>query len=356
MKILHIVTLSILGGAQSVVENLANKQSDNHDVYIISGGTGEAWKNLENKVHIFLIKQLQRKLSLKDFIVIIRLLYFKYKIKPDIVHLHSSKIGVLGRLVFNKNKIIYTVHGFDTIRIANKKFLFLERKLKNRASNIVGVSKYDEKNLINSRITENVSSIYNGIVDNATAFNKISYDDYIVNRMENLKKRYAFIVCCIARDDAPKKIDLFFEIARKIPNIAFIWIGNEKKYSDLSENVFLFGKVLSASIYLKFADLFILPSNYEGLPISIIEAMSFSLPIVASNVGGISELVKDDKNGYVVDNTVKEFVDKINGISSNEDIYVNMKKASRVMYEEKFTVDTMVESYEKLYKQIIMNN
>jgi glycogen synthase len=88
-------------------------------------------------------------------------LYLQYK--PDIIHLHSSKAGILGRLAFPKSKIVYTVHGFDSIRLAYRKFLPLERFLQRRCKAIVGVSHYDENNLKDEHITHNIVCVYNGI-------------------------------------------------------------------------------------------------------------------------------------------------------------------------------------------------
>ena len=70
------------------------------------------------------------------------------------------------------------------------------------------------------------------------------------------------------------------------------------------------GSLPNAGAYNEYADLFILPSNYEGLPMTIIEAMAFGKPVVASKVGGISEIVLDDENGYTVENSAKASVRK----------------------------------------------
>lgn len=95
MKIFHIITLSTLGGAQSVVVNLANNQVVNNEIYILSGGDGEAWISLDPRVKIIKIPELKRNINWLDLIVFFKLLFFRLKHKPDIVHLHSSKIGVL---------------------------------------------------------------------------------------------------------------------------------------------------------------------------------------------------------------------------------------------------------------------
>lgn len=353
MKILHIITLSELGGAQSVVYNLVNEHSKKHEVHIISGGNGNAWEGLR-RVKIHLIKDLYRNISLKDIAVLNELRKFKKVINPDVIHLHSSKMGVLGRLVFDTKKIVYTVHGFDSIRIANRKFLFVEKLLKNKAYKIIGVSKYDEINLNKEDIFSNVECIYNGI-DDISEKTDINYNKAILYKIDSIRQKYKHIICCIARDDYPKRLDLFFKIAEQLPDIAFVWMGNDNSYSRLSDNIFLFGKVPSAAVYLKYMDLFILPSNYEGLPMSIIEALSMSLPVVASDVGGISELI-DGTNGFTSENKVEDFASKINKILSDPVIYNSMSKKARETYENKFTLKMMADNYEKVYNEINSKN
>jgi hypothetical protein len=165
MKVFQIVTLSELGGAQSVVVNLSNALSIGHEVIVIAGeGDGKMFQMLKDNIKYIKLNSLKRKISPINEIYTICSFYQLYlKYKPDIIHLHSSKAGILGRLVFPKNKIIYTVHGFDSIRLAYRKYLPIERLLQNRCKAIVAVSHYDENNLRLEHINHNVRCVYNGI-------------------------------------------------------------------------------------------------------------------------------------------------------------------------------------------------
>jgi glycosyltransferase involved in cell wall biosynthesis len=165
MRIFQIVTLSELGGAQSVVVQLSNSLGKEHEIIVIAGeGDGKMFQMLDSGVQYIKLKYLKRKISpLNEFLTMIVFLKLYRKYKPDIIHLHSSKVGMLGRLIFPKNKTIYTVHGFDSIRMAYRKYLPIERFLQNRCKAIVAVSRYDEKKLKEERITHNVTYVYNGI-------------------------------------------------------------------------------------------------------------------------------------------------------------------------------------------------
>lgn len=346
MKILQIVTRSDLGGAQSVVLNLANFLSINNEVVVAVGnGDGKMWQMLSPNVEREYVLSLQRELSpLKELqtIKVFKSLYRKYQ--PDVIHLHSSKVGILGRLAFPKEKIVYTVHGFDSIRIAYRKFLPLEKFLQKRCSAIVGVSQYDKRNLLNEGITNNVEAIYNGIE------RPVRLQENPFLQLGDFRKR----ILCVARLSPPKNINVFLEVAAMLPEYAFIWIGNQREYAGkYPKNVFFMGSLPNAGAYNEYADLFMLPSNYEGLPMTIIEAMSFGKPVVASNVGGISEIVRDDMNGYTVENLATAFCEKISYILECDGIYERFSKAALKFFNEELTVEHMIAGYMEIYNRVV---
>lgn len=354
MRIFHVITLSSVGGAQSVVVNLANAQVvAGNDVWVISSTNGEAWKALRPDVKTIGISQLRRSIGWRDFIVLLKLVLYRLRFHPDIVHLHSSKMGALGRLAFSPKRTVYTVHGFDSIRVANRFFLPVEKFLKNWCAKIVGVSRYDEQNLIAEGIREKVTYVYNGI-DDKSVVDIENVNEGIREKILAIRKQYGKIVMSIARDDAPKRIDLFIETARHLPQCAFIWIGNSEDHPK-GENVFLLGQIPLAWQLLEYADVFVLPSNYEGLPMSIIEALAFGKPVVASNVGGITELL-DDSNGFAIPNEAVIFADKIQYILNDSKHYEEMSVRARQTYTEKFTIEKMVDGYERIYRGVCKNS
>lgn len=345
MRILQVITLCELGGAQSVVANLANTLCKEHEVVVVAGeGDGKMWDLLSPAVVREHVPSLCRALSpLKELktVLAFRRLYRKYRL--DIIHLHSSKAGILGRLAFPKSKIVYTVHGFDSIRVAYRKYLPIEKSLQNRCRAIIGVSKYDERNLRSEGISNHVGIIYNGIVEPLHLNNAL---------FQNLGK-YSRKVLCIARLAPPKNIDLFLSVAKLLPQYAFIWIGNQHEVSfACPANVFFMGNLPNAGSYNEYADLFFLPSNYEGLPIVIIEALACGKPVVASAVGGISELL-DGTNGYALENDAQKMAEKTSCIFSDTERYALMSECARKTYLEKFTVDRMVSGYLAVYNQIV---
>ncbi len=347
MKILQVITQSELGGAQTVVVQLANKLSESHDVILVAGqGDGKMWELVNENVIKERCHHLQRSISLKgDLLAAIELRRLYKKYKPDVIHLHSSKAGTLGRLVFPAKKVVYTVHGFDSIRLAFRKFLPIERLLQRRCSAIVGVSNYDEKNLRGEGITRNVTTVYNGIA---------KPDCDAVERL-SIANDYKRVVLSIARINPQKEPKLFIETARLLPQYGFIWIGNQESVEhlgDIPANCHFLGNMVNAGAYCAQADLLMLPSNYEGLPMVIIEAMSFGKPIVASDVGGVNEIVRNDINGYTLPNQPELFAQKIDRILTDSNLYAKMSHNSYDIFEKELTIDKMVEGYMNIYKSI----
>ncbi len=343
MKILQIITLSELGGAQSVVLNLANQLCMDNDIIVAAGGNGALWQMLDKRVTKVKINSLYRSISFWNdtkTLLTLRKIYNKYR--PDIIHLHSSKVGILGRLIFPKNKVIYSVHGFDSVRVAYRKYLPFELLLKNRATAIIAVSSYDYENLKNEGISKNIKTIYNGI-------KKTIVDKPIVWPFSNNNKT----VLSIARNSYPKRFDIFIQVAETLPSFNFVWIGNKGPIDNLPNNVYCLGEILNASTYCSIADICVLISDYEGLPIFIIEAMSHGKPIVASNVGGVSEIVINDMNGYTVENDPDKFAKCISKILNDEATQIRFSKNSLKIFEENLTIEKMTDNYLRIYKTMI---
>ena len=139
------------------------------------------------------------------------------------------------------------------------------------------------------------------------------------------------------------------EVASLLPEYAFIWIGNQHPVESHPEKTFFMGNIPNAGVYNSIADLFILPSNYEGLPMVILEAMSLGKPVVASDVGGISEIVRNGENGYTVENRATLFAERIKFILENEEVYQRFSERALSIFNEELTVDKMVDSYLKIY-------
>ncbi|WP_029904118.1 glycosyltransferase [Prevotella sp. 10(H)] len=352
MRIFQIITVSEYGGAQTIVANLVKTLGDEHELFVLYGGDGEAWNTLGNNFTKIKLNNHRKEVSLRDIGLLLKLFYYRFKYKPDVVHLHSSKMGVLGRIAFSRKKTVYTVHGFDSIRKAFSRFLVIEKFLRNKVFRIIGVSHYDVNMMREEGIYKKVECIYNGVAD--LYLERFEYKDRITEQLESIKQSHFGLIMCISRISKQKKFDLFLDIATRMPHCAFVWIGNKKEVTNTPSNVFCLGEAELACAYLKYADVFALPSNYEGLPMSMLEALAFGVPVVASAVGGVTEVL-DGKNGFAVENNVDLFVEKLEYILSDEKIKKDMSLCARQSYLANFTIEKMVDGYKSVFNAIVAN-
>lgn len=352
MKIFHLITVSEYGGAQSVVANICREleKDPGNELFIVYGGEGESWRDLSPRIKRLRIGKHNKKMSAADLIVFLRLLYFRFRYRPDVVHLHSSKMGALGRMAFPKAKVVYTVHGFDSMRIAFRKFLFVEQLLAPRARRIVGVSRYDLEGMQEEKINGKLDVVYNGIPDFREETNQAAaLDRRLTAKLSGIREQYAGMVMCIARISKQKNVGLFLETARLLPATAFVWIGNDEEISHSPDNVFFLGNVAQAYRYLTFCDLLLLTTHYEGLPISVLEAFCMGKPVIASAVGGIPEIIENGVNGFALANHPDLFAQQIKEILSDKERLARMGANARQTYLDLFTVDKMVERYREIY-------
>lgn len=241
---------------------------------------------------------------------------FLKKEKFDLIHFNSSNtlFGVLGIFCLkNKPKTVFTVHGssflspgFKRSKISKLFFLLSMRLFMPLVDKIIFVSKYDRKLAEDYKLVRAGQGevIYNGIGD-INFFKK----QEAINKLKEIKNfpDDKIIIGTISRLEYAKGIDILIEIINNLPKenldkCAFLIIGDgpeRKNYEllitnyKLQNNIFLLGDIPEAVKYLKTFDIFVMTSRYEGAPYALLEAMSVGLPIVATSVGGVSELLGD---------------------------------------------------------------
>lgn len=357
MKILHIITNTDLGGAQAVVRDLCTGALEKgYTVAVASMQGGPFWQTLDSRVIKFTVKSLIKPISLiPDLKAFFELKKIIKGFKPDILQLHSSKAGTLGRLAgFSyRKKIVYTVHGFDSVRIRNRKFLFIEKILQKWTGAIIPVSKYDEKNLLAEGIKHNVVCIKNAISEPEKDLNQTE----IINKIEKEKKAKKFIVLSIARISAQKRFEQFIEVAEKLVNedFSFFWVGTptDAEYENIfskikiPENTIFLGAVNNAGNLIHYCDVFLLCTNYEGLPITILESLACGKPIIATPVGGIPEVV--DKNTGITANSTDEVILALQKLAKDENLRKILGENAKKKFLEEYTLNHMFEEYDKVY-------
>lgn len=364
-KIVEFITLSEIGGAQIVLKNIVENLKSDYKFYLITSGEGflvNYFKDIP-EIEVIVLKNLKRKISIKkDFLCIIELYKVLREIKPDIVHAHSSKAGFLIRLFKFMNfdfKVFFTVHGFISATYSSKLAIsfmdFIEKTTSSLVDHFIFVSENDSKVALNKGWKmNNYTIIYNGIEKVRQKHNSIL--SKLVD--ENKNKMIFGTVARLSKQKNPLKLlNLINNNREEFNDKFFIWIGSGNletkcrefvKENDLERYIYFTGKIIDANKHVNYFDIFYLLSSWECLPISIIEALQQGLPILATDVGGVSEMVTK-KNGILLSKNYreKEFLESLNALSY-EDLN-DMSNNSIRIYKENFTLNNMIRKYNIIF-------
>ncbi len=271
--------------------------------------------------------------------------------RPDVIHTHLDSMLYLLPLYKRKQVKLHTVH-----TLAEKETNGLQGVVRFIAYKLRGVVPVGISDTVADSIAkehnikrEKVPVVYNGVDCKRYDLPKIKSDKIrfvTVGTIYNVKN-YSFLVDCFA------------EVAKDIENISLTIVGDgvlrgeieeQVKKLGIADKVRITGVVSDVENYLADADVYVASSIFEGLPISMLEAMSAGLPIISTNVGGVPDIIKNCENGILVAPGDKNgYVQALRELTINEEKrreYSERAKLLSVKYDEKITV----EGYEKLYQ------
>lgn len=365
IKILLIAEPGSGGVKRNILDIIENTDHDIFKLYLIYSKNRADTDYIESletfcklySLDIFEISELQRDISLKkDFISFIQIYNIIKKIEPDVVHCHSSKAGVLGRIAakfFGKCKIIYTPHSYifqnPNLSLIKKKFFILLEKI---------LTKYCTNKVINVASDEFELAQECKLGDKnkfIVIHNGIKVED---NDKRNIKNEKAVI--CITRFDEQKNPYEIIKIAEKIyqrrKDIIFYLVGNGIYYLPIKQyvtekkinNIILIGYSNDVKKFLLKGRVFLSTSLYESFPYAILEALSYGLPVVCTNVIGNREIVKNQQTGWLYNvgdiekasEIICNIIDGKNSIDSQSLIE---------FIQRNYNVEQMIEKLQKIY-------
>ncbi len=363
LNVCHIISGDLWAGAEVMAFQLLKEQSrcKELDISVVLLNKGRLYKEIKKLgVKIYLIDENQQ--SFIEVLIKMRKIIREQYI--EIIHSHRYKENILALFSLNplsKKKLIATQHGMADVQVGKVKLrshfiswlnlLILKRKF----NIIVGVSddikrQFVEKHKINEKT---VDVIHNGIE--------------IPKILTNRDKYSYFTIGSAGRFFPIKDYSFFIEIARLIRDntdqIRFKLAGDGPDMEKLQQKVRLYnlkdcfefvGHIDDMDYFYQGLDLYINTSIHEGIPMSILEAMAYKLPIIAPNVGGFNEIVDSGIDGYLIEiRTPEQFAEKCLYLYENRTLSKKMAESAREKVIKKFSVENMAEKYYSLYKNIV---
>lgn len=363
MKIVYIITRSdVLGGASVHLLDIAKGMIEKgHQVHILVGGTGAFTEALDkNHIPYTSLTHLKRELSVQHEVLgYVEIKKQLKQLKPDIVHCHSTKAGLLGRLAAKSLNIpvVFTAHGWAfTDGVGTKKqkiYAHVERALSKLSDAIITVSEYDRQHGFKHNVgtQQLVTTVHNGVPDVIKSTDNTQNPVpklIMVARFEEPKDQY-FLINTLA--ELPKNLDWQLDLIGDGPNLQKC--KDLTKSKQLDNKVIFHGQSFKVQEFLNQADIFILISKYEGFPLTILEAMRASLPIVASDVGGVKESVTAQNGFLIAKNDSVALTDALTKLISDANLRNELGSNSRKLYETYFTFEIMLEKTSNIYYKIL---
>ncbi len=355
INILMISSSSDLGGGTKHMFMLGSNLKSQFKIFYAVPNNSNFLKYLNSENHIDIS---ERRLSVKDIIKLKKFVKLK---SIDIIHSHGKGAGAIGRfvrLLVNK-PLIYTFHGIHLkCHNLNTRIIYLiyEFLLGWIDSKKILVSKSEKKYAIKSKIYLGSKSL---IINNGVSNKEIKEFENLNCKNDQFFQFSKITILTVCRFVDQKNIKEILEIAFHLSNIDFYIIGNGPLWKEINylilknnlKNVFLPGEKKDIFKYFYSSDIYLSTSFYEGLPISILEAMSVGLPIIASDVIGNCDTILSGQSGYLYKlNDVKDAVLKIKKLSKSNNLRKKFGNAAFERQRYLFSKELMVKQYTNLYR------
>jgi glycosyltransferase involved in cell wall biosynthesis len=374
INILYVITQLELGGAQKQLLSLISQVDRNrYNLFLFTAREGLLVEEALSIKDLSLQRSRHLRRSIhpwQDVLAIMEIARFIKKNKIDMVHTHSSKAGILGRWAgaLTKTKIIiHTVHGWSFNDFQNsllKKFyMALERFSAKFSDKIIVVSNHDRGK---------------GLAHQIGADNKYVLVRYGIDRVQfgardsSIRKELGIsddapVIGTIACFKPQKALEDFVQLAfltkQALPQARFLITGDgilrekiEKLIAkfNLAPQVILAGWRRDIPRILSAMDVFVLTSLWEGLPISVLEAMASRVPVVATDTGGVSEVIAERETGFLVPcHDVPSMLKKTTDLLRDDSLKERVAQRAKQYIDEKFDTRAMVKAHEDLYQELI---
>jgi glycosyltransferase involved in cell wall biosynthesis len=378
MKIVHLITRLIIGGAQeNTVLSCAGQHAAAHDVTLITGPALGPEGSLMEKARaqgfrVIVMDEMRRAIHpVRDLRVYWELVRLLEKMKPDIVHTHSSKAGIIGRWAARKAGVpgvVHTIHGLaftaSTSATVNGAYKLLEKKAAPLTARIVCVADAMREQSLAAGIgkPEQYVTIYSGMETEPFLNPPLVRAD--VRKSLGLGDEHLVIGTIARLFDLKGHDDLLGiapELCARLPNLRFLWVGGGRlrgrfeermRRMRLRERFVLTGMVPPGRVpeLTGAMDILVHPSRREGLARALPQAQLAQVPAIAYDVDGNREGVVDGQTGFVLPAfDVSKLSGAILKLAEDGELRKRMGAAGRKFALARFDVGVMVSRLEELY-------
>ena len=357
-RLLMLITLSELGGAQTAVALLLPGLVGQFEVTLAARGSGPLRDAAEAAgVRYVELRHVRRAIDpWHDTLALVELIRLCRKVRPQIVHVHSSKMGVLGRLAAWLAGVpvrILTVHGWSFAAyngLARSLFLRIERLMRPLTTTVVCVAEATRQEGLAARTCDPQRTV---VIHNAVAVRSFRPTSRRGGTVEVVgvgrfayPKDFTTLLDALTLVAAPCHVRLAGD-GPALPAVAAALTRN-----GLSHRVELLGARDDIPDLLARSDVFVLSSRSEGFPVSVLEAMAAGLPVVATDVGGVGEAVEDGETGFLVPAADSEALARaLERLLVDGELRRRLGAAGRARALGLFDVSRYRAAYEELYRR-----
>jgi glycosyltransferase involved in cell wall biosynthesis len=373
--VIHIVTRMNTGGVAVLISELmAGLDPDRFDVQLIAGKCSPGEEDYLHARGLRLgeisIPSMSRSLSpYSDLKTFLSLLKYLHQLKPDIVHTHTSKAGLVGRIAAKiaapDAKVVHTFHGHLLhgyfSRFATAFITLTERCLAKISDLLISMGNEVKKNLLDAKIgkLEQFIVAFPGV--NANEPNLAN--PTVLKFKDDHKGEVIFTF--VGRLSPIKRCDRILELASmkevREASIHFLIIGDGELRKSLENQsaglpITYIGWESRTEDWLAISDAAILLSDNEAVPLAMIEAGFAELPVIATNVGSMSDVVINDVNGFLVELSTAEIAQKVILMARNKTLRRVMGLRGKTLASERFSIEAMISKHEETYSKLMGSN
>jgi glycosyltransferase involved in cell wall biosynthesis len=361
MRVLHVIARLNVGGTARYITQLANELPKHGiETFVATGFVQGAEREDESAQSIDLIRvpSMGRSIRpIKDHLARKQLEKIIQEVKPDIIHTHTFKAGYVIRLKQQVVPVIHTFHGHllddpEFSGLKSKLIVALERKFAKKSAKLVTVGRRVADELLEQQI--GTRNQFVNIPPGVVAINVTPKAEALKNL--NLEDDGAPIVGWIARMTGVKNPMLALEVADAMPDTHFVMAGGgdllEQVRATAPSNVSVIGWVEAADLFGA-SDIILSTSENEGMPVALIEAQLAGKPVVATDVGSVSEVILNHETGIVTNKNSGSIASAVESLILDKTTREEMGRLAVARAQALFSVDRMINAHIELYKSIV---